>query len=167
MIFDCNTHHPSPNLWTTKLHEANLSASDQRRTLHLGNLKLYGILTAYCELQHMQVADMCAHENPSRLAGFTISLLKMSRISSPFLALQGRQPSTNLSTVLLDRTTTKGWHLHLNSRHASQSCQSWGTVPHLSRLDVSNPRDIPSARHQNWPPARRDQLFQSQYVILF
>ena len=94
------------------------------------------LLTAfYCELQHMQVADMCAHENTSRLAGFTISLLKMSRISSPFLALQGRQPSTNLSTVLLDRTTTKGWHLHLNSGHTSQSCQSWGTATsHLSHL---------------------------------
>lgn len=96
------------------------------------------LLTAFycCELQHMQIANMCAHDNTSRLAGLTISLLKMSCISSPFLALQGRQPSTNLSTVLLDRTTTKGWHLHLNSGHTSQSCQSWGTVPPLIPFDV-------------------------------
>ena len=50
--------------------------------------------------------------------GFIISHLLRARISSPFLALQGRQPSTNLSTVLLDRTTKKGWHLHLSSGHA-------------------------------------------------
>lgn len=126
------------------------------------------LLTAsYCELQHMQIADMCAHDNTSRLAGLTISLLKMSRISSPFLALQGRQPSTNLSTVLLDRTTTKGWHLHLTSGHTSQSCQSWGTVPHLSHLMFKSKRHSISKAPKLATCKGGHQLFPSRYVILF